>query len=57
MVSSIQYNLDANDDFVKKFTSNFITCFIDFHLHAYGFTSRMKSHSISCLLRGSEHLY
>ena len=57
MVSYIQNNVDTNEDFVIFFTSNFITCFIDFHLHAFGFNSGIKSQSIACLLRESEHLY
>ena len=57
MVSSIHYNLNANDNFVIFFIFNFITCFIEFHLHAFDFTSGMKSQSIACLLRGSEHMY
>ena len=37
MVSHIHQNLNANENFVISFTSKFITCFIDIHLHAFGF--------------------
>ena len=50
MVSHKNYNLSANEDFVKKITSKLITCFID------GFTLKMKSQSIVSLLNESEHI-
>ena len=56
MVSHIHYNFNANKEFLIYFTSKFITSFIDIHVHAFGFTSGMKSLSIVCLLRGSEHI-
>ena len=56
MVSHIHYNLNANsEDFVIFFTSKFITCFIDFHLHAFNLTSGLNFQSIAYLLRESEH--
>ena len=54
MVSHIHYNLNANEDFVIPFTSKFITCYIQ--LHAFGFTSGIKSQLIVYLLRGSEQM-
>jgi hypothetical protein len=39
MVSHMHYNLDANKYFVIFFTFKLITCFIDIHLYALGFTS------------------
>ena len=51
MVSHKNYNLNVNEDFVMFLTSKLITCFID------GFTSRMKSQSISYILIGSTHIY
>ena len=56
MVSHTHYNLNANEDFEISFTSKFITCFIDIHLHAFGFALGLKSLSIAYLLRGSEHI-
>ena len=51
MVSHIHYNLNANEDFVVFFTSKFIECLIDIHLHAFGFISGLNSQSITYLLR------
>ena len=50
MVSHKNYNLSANEDFVKKITFKLITCFID------GFTLKVKSQSITSLLNESEHI-
>ena len=49
MVSHIHYNLNANENFVVFFTSVYITCFVDIHLHAFGFTSGMESQLIAYL--------
>ena len=57
MVSHIHYNLNADEDFVISSISKFIACFIDIHLHAFSFTSRLESQWIVYLLRGSEHIY
>ena len=54
MVIHIHYNLNVNDDFAISFTSKFITCLNDIHLHAFGFTLGMKSLSTAYLLRGNE---
>ena len=43
--------LNVNEDFVIFLTSNISTSFIN------GFTSGMKSHSISYLLIGNAHIY
>ena len=51
MVAQINYNLNANEDFVIILTSKLITCFID------GFTLGMKSQSIAHLLKESKHIY
>ena len=57
MMSHIHYNLNVDEDFLIVFTSKFITCFIDIHLHASGFTSGMKSQSIAYLLKGKEQIH
>ena len=57
MVRHIHYNLNVDEDFLTVFTSKFITCFIDIHLQAFGFTSGMKSQSIALLLKGKEQIY
>ena len=57
MVTYINCNLNAHEDFVISFISKFITCFIDIHLHAFGFTLGTKSQSIAYLLKESEHIY
>ena len=57
MVSHIHHNLNADEDFVISSISKFIACFIDIHLHAFSFTSRLESQWIVYLLRGSEHIY
>ena len=57
MVVHMHHDLNANEGFVTSFASKFITCFIDIHLHALGFTLGMKSQSFAYLLRGSEHIY
>ena len=51
MVAQINYNLNANEDFVIILTSKLSTCFID------GFTLGMKSQSIAHLLKESKHIY
>ena len=51
MASHENYNLGAREGFVMLLTSKLITCFID------GFTLRMKSKSIACLLNEREHIY
>ena len=51
MVSHKNYNLSANEGFVKFMTSKLITCFID------SFASKKKAQSIAYLLIGSEHIY
>jgi hypothetical protein len=51
MISHIEYNLNANEDFVTFLTSKLITCFID------SFPLDLKSRSILYLLSGSEHVY
>jgi hypothetical protein len=51
MVSHKNYDLNANEDSVMFITSKLITCFID------GFTFKMKSQSITCLLTRSAHKY
>ena len=56
MVSHIHYNnfnVD-HEDFVMFLTSKFIICFIDIHLHTFGFILGMKSQSIAYLLRESD---
>ena len=50
MVSQKNYNLNTNKGFVVNLTSKLITCYID------GFTLKMKSQSIACLLNGSEDI-
>ena len=51
MVSHKNYNLSAHKGFVILLTSKLSTCFID------GFTSKMKSQSITCFSNGSEYIY
>lgn len=43
--------------FLYSVTFKFITCFIEFHLHAFGFTPGLKSPLIAWLPRGSQHIY
>jgi hypothetical protein len=43
----MHYNLDTNEDFALSFTSKFITCFVDIHLHAFGLTLELKFMSIA----------
>ena len=45
------YNPDANEGYVIFSTSKLITCFIE------GFTLKMKSQLITCVLNRSEHVY
>jgi hypothetical protein len=51
MLSHKNYDLNANEGFVTFLTSKLSTCFID------GFTLKMKSQSITCLLNKSEHAH
>ena len=53
----IHYSLNTNEDFVLFLASKIITCFINIHLHAFGYTSELKTQTITYLLRGSEHVY
>jgi hypothetical protein len=51
MVSHKKYNLNVNESFVSLLISKLITFFID------GFTSGMKSQSMTYLLGESAHIY
>ena len=51
MVSNKNYNLSANEGFVKFLTSKLMTCFVN------GFTLKMNTPSIAYFLNESEHVY
>ena len=46
MVRHIHYDLTANEDLVIVVTSKLITCFIDIHLDAFGFTLGIETNQL-----------
>jgi hypothetical protein len=56
MVSHIHYDLNANEDLVKFVTSRLITCFIDIHLDAFGFTLGIETNQL-LIYEGEPNIY